>query len=239
MEYLYTTYSHKGKRARNEDAYFPVNGVNDSNLFFVCDGIGGHGDGDLASAFIKENLPNQLKSCNNLTQESLVQVFEKTDIDLKRYAMQVGNLNMGTTVALLKFTESKGLIAWIGDSRVYHFRNGEVLFKTKDHTLFQLMLENEKLSENEARDYPMKHVIYQALGSHGTPLKPSVVEVENVVHDDIFLLASDGLFEGCTEDEIIDTIKASEKNAADILYKRCLSNSKDNFTFTLVKAISS
>ena len=238
MHYSYITYSNKGKRQRNEDSYFPKNGTNHNNLFFVCDGIGGHGDGDLASAFITDYLPAQLSQNQSFSEEILVDSFKNTHTDLKRYAMQVGNLQMGSTIALIKLNSTKGWVGWVGDSRIYHIRNGQVLFKSKDHSLFELMLDNGKLSAEEADNYSMKHIIYQALGTHGTAMNPSVAELKDIQEKDIFLLASDGLFEAWSEEELVDLLKNDSQASAKILYERCLQNSNDNFTFTIVKAVS-
>ena len=237
MKYSYITYSNKGKRKLNEDSYFPQNGQNENNLFFVCDGIGGHGHGDLASAFITKQLPTHLPNQLN-SPLSIELAIHKTDTHLKSYARQMGNDRMGSTVALLKCQDNHAWIGWVGDSRVYHIRNGQILFRSKDHSLLQLLLDNEDLSEREADSYPMKHVIYQALGPKGTRLNPSVERIENIEHDDVFLLASDGVFEAWDDMELAYLTNQNMTDLADQLYARCLERSSDNFTFTLVKALS-
>lgn len=237
MKYNYITYSNKGKRAQNEDNYFPQKGQKHNNLFFVCDGIGGHGNGDLASAFVAQQLPTHLP--NNLeSAKSIELAIHKTDTHLKSYARQMGNDRMGSTIAMLKLQNDHAWIGWVGDSRVYHIRNRQILFRSKDHSLLQLLLDSEGLSAEEADTYPMKNIIYQALGPKGTRLCPSVEKIEGIQHEDVFLLASDGVFEAWDEMDLAYRTHQKIDNLATELYDRCLKLSKDNFTFTLVKALS-
>ncbi len=236
MTYQYITYSHKGKRAQNEDSFFPKNGEFHNNLFCVCDGIGGHGDGDLASSFITQKLPDHLPQ-HLQSATSIELAIRQTDAQLKAYAKKMGNEKMGSTVALLKFDQDRAWLGWVGDSRIYHMRDQQIMFKSKDHSLYQLMLDGDYLSQDEASDFPMKNVIYQALGPRGTRLKPSIQQIDEVDHGDVFLLASDGVFEAWDDMELAYLCAGQFEECADSLYKGCLQKSKDNFTFTLVKAL--
>ena len=235
MRYHYITYSNKGKRDQNEDNYFPHQGQKHDNLFFVCDGIGGHGNGDLASAFIADHLPNHLPK-ELQSAVSIELAIHKTDTHLKSYARQLGNEKMGSTVAMLKCQADHAWIGWVGDSRIYHLRDQQILFRSKDHSLYQLLLDNDSISQEEAQTYPMKHIIYQALGPKGTQLNPSVETIENIQPDDVFLLASDGVFEAWDDMELAYLTNRGLDELASTLYTRCLDKSKDNFTFTLVQA---
>ena len=239
MEEMITSTTHisiseKGKRKKNEDVYYPLNGEVGENLFFVCDGIGGHGDGDLAAAFVQLQLPEIIAKQNTFSKAAIEASLIETNASLMRYAHQVGNLHMGCTVAVLQLEDDSAIIAWVGDSRVYHIRGEEILFKTKDHTLFELMLENEELSPEEALNFPMKHVIYQALGPKNNSLKASIESVENVLPGDMFLLVTDGVLEAWDEKDLVKSIHNGGLKSVDEIKSRCALLSKDNYTFTLV-----
>lgn len=230
----YIAYSEIGKRKKNEDAYFPVSGEESNNLFFVCDGIGGNGDGDLASAFVQLQLQQEITSAE-LTPKQLSEAILETNSKLMRYSQQVGNLQMGCTVAVLQVQNNQAIVGWVGDSRVYHFRKDEILFRTKDHTLFELLRESEDLGDEAEVDDRTRNVIYQALGPKNSRLKPSIQTLNQVEKGDIFLLCTDGLLEAWQEEDLQELIKQKGMQSAEEIRNKCALHSKDNYTFILVQ----
>ncbi len=235
MRYTYYTCSHKGKRARNEDDFFPHPKQQHNNLFFVCDGLGGHGDGDIASAFVQQNLPLELNRSAEKNTDVLNDAILKTHHNLCRYALQAGNLKMGSTVAALQFYKNNAFVGWVGDSRIYHIRNGRVLGKTKDHSIYQLMIDNGQIMNEEIIDPSLKNVIYQALGSDGKRIKPSNYVAENVAVGDVFVLATDGVFEALNEEELIMISAKTGQSKMDEIRELCELKSTDNFTCMLIE----
>ena len=235
MIYTYQTVTHQGKRDRNEDDYYPRNTASNSDLFIVCDGLGGHGDGDLAAAFVANKLAQELHKLEELDGEQAIEAFNRVDDQLFRYAVQVGNTKMGSTAAFIKMNGQKALLGWVGDSRIYQFRNGKMCFKSTDHTLVELMQQNGQLSEEDLKTFPMKHIIWQAIGPHNGPLKPSV-EISNVEPGDRFLLATDGLTNSCDENYLGELIMQDQETVVQALHERCQEVATDNFTFTVISA---
>jgi len=223
-----------GRRKKNEDSFFPLTGEESNNLFFVCDGIGGHGDGDLAAAFVQLQLQDEI-SRSVLSASALHDALLETNSKLKRYAQQVGNLQMGCTIAVLQLQDDNALVGWIGDSRIYQFRDGEILFRTKDHTLYELLRETESFYSETELDENLKNVIYQALGPKNGSLKPSLEVLKNVQKGDIFLLCTDGLLEAWQEKDLQNIIKQKGMASAEEIRGKCALQSKDNYTFTLVE----
>jgi protein phosphatase len=125
---------------------------------------------------------------------------------------------MGTTAVLLHFTERDGagpkaVVAHVGDSRAYRFRDGQLRRLTIDHSLVEEYLRLGKLTEEEARDFPQKNIILRALGQQ------RVVDVELntcvLQAGDTFLVCSDGLSGMLSDDEMQDILsKASSVEAA-------------------------
>jgi serine/threonine protein phosphatase PrpC len=235
MTYTYHTVTHPGTRAKNEDDYYPRNTTSNSDLFIVCDGLGGHGDGDLAAAFVANRLGKELRKINELDGDQAIEAFNRVDEQLFRYAVQVGNTKMGSTAAFIKLNGKKALLGWVGDSRIYQFRNGQLCFKSTDHTLVELMQQNGQLSEDESKDFPMKHIIWQAIGPHSRPLQPSI-EISDVEPGDRFLLATDGLTNSCDENYLSELIMQDEEKVVQALHDRCQQVATDNFTFTVISA---
>ena len=123
---------------------------------------------------------------------------------------------MGTTAVMVHFVERSGagpraLVAHVGDSRVYLFRQGQLQRITIDHSLVEEYLRMGKITQEEAKNFPQKNIILRALGQQ------KQVDVEINVYQpqagDIFLLCSDGL-SGMISDEMMQAIVA--KNASDL-----------------------
>jgi protein phosphatase len=236
MIYTYQTVTHQGKRVKNEDDYYPRNATSNNNLFIVCDGLGGHGDGDLASAFVANELALELHKMQDLDSDYALEAFNKVDERLFRYAVQVGNTNMGSTAAFIKLNGKQALLGWVGDSRIYQFRNGELFFRSTDHTVVELMRQNGQLNEEETKTFPLKHIIWQAIGPHSKPLQPSIEILPDVKPGDRFLLATDGLTDSCEESFLIDLFKQEQTAVVETLHQHCQERATDNFTFTVISA---
>ena len=128
--------SEKGKNNINEDTLAYIKG----RLYMVCDGVGGNGNGLLASQILSESI------CNSLNNEASISVYDAVRIAekvLERYKDKAPKTAaMASTVALTQIKENSVLISWIGDSRVYQFRDGKIIYKTTDHTKISELIKN-------------------------------------------------------------------------------------------------
>jgi len=215
------------KRDHNEDNFLVFA---EQNLFAICDGMGGHAAGEVASAIacneIKEFFAftgrdedatwpfkgDRTKSydenrCVTAIKLANARIIEASEND-------AGKKNMGTTSVLVHFTERNGagpkaLIAHVGDSRVYLFRGGQLQRITIDHSLVEEYLRLGKITQEEAKNFPQKNIILRALGQQ------KVVDVEINAYEpkpgDIFLLCSDGL-SGMVTDEVMQAILVKTPN---------------------------
>jgi protein phosphatase len=182
--------THVGRvRKRNEDSYIARP---DIGVVAVCDGMGGHEAGDVASATIVEALANiapQGSAANLLThcEEAILLANAK----IRMIAAERGVDVMGATiVALLTFDRYYACL-WAGDSRAYLVRQQRIAQLTRDHTEAAMLLADGVLSEEEARNWPRRNVITRAIG-----VRDDVeLELENgeLAPGDIFVLCSDGL----------------------------------------------
>ncbi len=236
MVYSYKTVSHIGKRAKNEDDFFPREHGLNTDLFIVCDGLGGHGDGDLAASFVADHLASELNSMKTLNAEKARKALFKVDANLKRYAQQVGNPKMGTTTAFIKTNRSAALLGWVGDSRVYHLRDGKILFRSSDHSMIELFRQNGQLADEDVDSFPLRHIIWQALGQHHNDLQPALEYVPQVQPGDRFFLATDGLTNSCDDTFLSELLMQDPDAVMTTLTEKCTKTATDNFTFTLITA---
>jgi protein phosphatase len=137
-----------------------------ADLYAVADGMGGHNGGEVASAMAVENLEQHAgePSLENLKQAARIgnrSIFEKAGADPDLHGM-------GTTLCAVRVVPGPegDEIAWInvGDSRVYLFRDGQLLQLSRDHSLVEDLLRDGQLTEDEAKVHPKRNIITRALG---------------------------------------------------------------------------
>ena len=183
-------------------------------LIMLADGMGGHNAGEVASALAVETIKTAL-------QDVLAPEIQAADIidyhDAVREAVVFANqeiheqaqmktecAGMGTTVVMGLFRPDSVILAHVGDSRIYRYRQGELARMTSDHSLVQEMVDSGYLSPEEAQQSASKNLITRALG-----IAPDVeVDVKEipVQRDDIFLMCSDGLSDLVNDQDISKVI---------------------------------
>jgi len=198
-------------RDLNEDNWAWSQLASDTFLYVVADGMGGHDSGEVASELASRTLCKvarlRAKDAKNLTPEYLENVldeaFQTANNTVKENAESRGN-DMGTTLVALLIVQGKlALIANVGDSRGYLLRD-KVLHKvTRDHSLVQRMVEQNRISEEEARNHPHSNILLRTVGTErNVEIDIYAVEIER---GDRMLLCSDGLW-GEVEDDDIEAI---------------------------------
>jgi len=180
-------------REINED-YMGYFETTNGDLFVVCDGMGGHAAGEVASRIAVETLRDFFKEefyqdIFTALNQSLVLANQKVLEYAQNHPESAG---LGTTAVVVLIREHKLYIAHVGDSRLYLLRNGELSSLTNDHSWVNDMLKSGTLKPEEAWNHPRKNQITRALGIVG--VVPEVrTEVFVPQPDDVFVLCSDGL----------------------------------------------
>jgi len=239
--FLSTFLNEQGGRDNNEDAVFPNIPSLEGQLFLVCDGVGGQDKGEVASKLICNYFPEYFsENKKNIYEtrylESGLQFVEKR---LKEYIQLHPDCSgMASTLTLLYLSkkENKGLIGWVGDSRVYHIRNGEILFQTKDHSEVQSLIDMDEITEQEAENHPRKNVITRAIsGINSTRIDQKIIE--NIEPNDFFLLCTDGILENLNKDKIRGWFKkdTNSDKIRSLILDNAKNKTKDNFSMYLVK----
>ncbi|VAW65808.1 Protein serine/threonine phosphatase PrpC, regulation of stationary phase [hydrothermal vent metagenome] len=217
-------------RTNNEDNYIvaPYYG-----LYLVVDGLGGHEDGEIASAIAATSVVKSIKGGKTLSEAFAAAHHEI----LSASTLGVGTRGMGATVVALYIDKSDYQVSWVGDCRAYLW-NGSLKQLTKDHTLVQMLIDQGKITALEAESHPDRNILMHSLGS---PIKKNIY-VETVTGkirpEDSFLLCSDGLSNELSDRDIekimlIDT-DISEK--LDQLLSLALDRGgRDNITLILMK----
>lgn len=235
------TLNELGERKNNEDTIYPNFPEKDSTVFLVCDGVGGQAKGEIASQLICKHFPVFIyKNKNNfIDKEKLeegLRYVEKKLIDYVEENPNAVNMASTLTVMCLLKNQNKVVFGWVGDSRIYHIRDGRVQYKTKDHSEVQNLLDMGEITEEEAKIHPRKNVITRAVNGK-VPARIDYHVITDILANDFFLLCSDGVLENLDEKKIKQWFKINEDLEA--IKAHILENAngrtKDNYSMQLIK----
>ncbi|HVY60234.1 MAG TPA: Stp1/IreP family PP2C-type Ser/Thr phosphatase [Planctomycetota bacterium] len=173
----------------DEDALFELQG----RLVIVCDGMGGHAGGEVASKLAVETIIETYKNDRSgNVMEVLRASIEAANRAIWKHAQENPPLKgMGSTCVSMAIKQGMAYFAHVGDSRCYLIRNEQLHQMTRDHSLVQQMVDEGLLREEEMESHPEKNVILRSLG-----VKPDVdveVSYQPLQVGDIFCLSTDGL----------------------------------------------
>lgn len=245
MKYKIQPYSiHElGQRQNQEDSLFPAHGQSQASdcLFILCDGMGGHEKGEVASATVCETISQVILSQWNPAQplsDELLQQAISAAYDALDAKDDDSERKMGTTLTLLCLHAEGATVAHIGDSRVYQFRPGQgVVFRTEDHSLVNDLIKIGEITEEEAKTHPQKNVITRAMQPHQPHrAKADIAHLTDIQSGDYFFLCSDGMLEQTSDDNlanIITKVKTSNEQKIEML-RSVTEENKDNHTAHLI-----
>lgn len=216
------------KRADNEDAAYAG-----ARLLAVADGMGGHAAGEVASAAVIEALrPLDTDVPADELLNALDHAVRKAGSALRGLAASDPALSgMGTTLTALLWSGSKIGLVHIGDTRVYLVRGGQVFQVTHDHTMVQSLIDDGKITAEEAMSHPQRALLLRALSAARRD------EADFALHDaeagDRYLLCSDGLHGIVPEAEItrvLLTVPDPDQAVADLIDLAIANGGPDNVT---------
>lgn len=172
-------------------------------LMVVADGMGGMNAGEVASAiaietvrnaFKKENLTSEILSSSKSRTKYLERVIVDADAAIKKRAKADKECEgMGSTMILAWLYDNQVTVSWCGDSRAYLYRDSEGIRQiSKDHSYVQGLVDEGKITIEEAFDHPYGNIITRSLGDPEKKAEPESITV-SVVKGDIILVCSDGL----------------------------------------------
>ena len=184
----------------------------DFGLFIVADGMGGHHDGEKASALAVKTVAIQVTSTIYLPMLKGQNDSQEPITELLTQAIQKANSDImtqvpdgGTTFSGLVLIGDLAYVAHVGDSRIYLLTKDGIEQLTRDHSLVQRLIELDQLTQEEAADHPQKNVLYRALGQN------EIVEVDTMFRrlppKSRVIVCSDGLWNQVQEKEIVDIVR--------------------------------
>jgi PPM family protein phosphatase len=237
------------KRSHNEDNFSILE---ESGLYIVADGMGGHASGEVASKMAVDALreffsataqdpertwPYKMDRSKGYEENRLITGIKLANLRIyesaQRDARQRG---MGTTIVAMFAVEDGVYVAHVGDSRGYRVRDGQIEQLTDDHSLLNDYIKMKRLTPEEIANFPHKNVIVRALGMKDTVKVDTRYELPRV--NDVYLLCSDGLSGPVSDDEILQIMTTAPdlRTAASRLIEQAnKAGGPDNITVVLAR----
>lgn len=232
LRYRSAARTHSGcVRSVNEDSLVARD---DAALWVVADGMGGHANGQWASQTLVAQFETlSLDGASETRATALVGALEAGNKVIINAAQAAGS-QMGTTAVMIHLNGPDLLCLWVGDSRCYRSRQGELVQLTRDHTVVQELVDRGALAPEDMEAHPMSHVLSRAVGAEPGVRYDGFRDV--ALAGDHYLLCSDGLTKVVSNDIISNLLALPNINlAADRLLAETLERgAPDNVSLVVV-----
>ncbi len=229
-------------REINQDYYYISDDTEIPQLYILADGMGGYKGGEIASSLAAESAARYIKSnfsSNLIEKEEILKLVENAveyaNMVVYEKSKEVEELEgMGTTLEICLIYNNKAYIGHVGDSRIYRIRKDVIRKLTKDHSYVQKLIEDKKITREEAKYHPKKNMLTKALGC--TPYVEPDIRARNFEKGDIFIMCSDGLTNMVDEKQIYDIVTRDiEKAAEELVNEANAAGGYDNITVIIIK----
>lgn len=206
-------------------------------LTLVADGMGGHLDGALGAQVVIDTARTYLQNSVAWLRADPPAALERL-CQAMHTAINERSESARSTVVLVWIDQDRAYWLNVGDSRLYHFRRGRRLMRTRDHSAVQLLMDMGEIDESEMATHPAQNRLYRCLGGEDAP-KPDTGEVV-IQPGDLLALCSDGVWEHVAEPEFwTATLAGNPAAAAKTLAEQAIQRggaSADNATLVLLQA---
>ena len=225
-----------GQRENQEDSIIQWN----NRLFVLCDGMGGHEKGEVASQTVCLSLvtwfDNNIKPDEPFSDDQLREAIEFAYTELDKYADD-NPRQMGTTLTLL-YLGSKGITAaHMGDSRIYHIRpDVGVLYQSRDHSLVFDLFQAGEITYEQMATFPQKNIVTRAMTpGEDNRMRPDIIHITDIQPNDYFYMCSDGMMEKMTNNELLTLFSADMDDKMKVGQQKMATNQNfDNHTAWII-----
>ena len=201
----FATYSDRGGRSANEDSIAWTPGREGELCLVVADGLGGHGGGQVASELAARTIGTGWE--RQADPEHLRVLVLRAHRAIQ--TAQSPQCTMKSTVAALAVAGGRAAWAHVGDTRIYHFIQGRLVFQTKDHSASQVAVWLGDITQDQVRFHQDRCRILRALGQEGdVKVETGGEQLEPGIH--AFLLCTDGFWEYVLEEEMEETLSRAQ-----------------------------
>lgn len=212
----FASLSHTGNRRDNQDcADSFVDRQAGLYCFVLADGLGGHKAGQTAARIAVETLLRCLRTAaDGAVAHAIIRgLGEANDLIKHRAAADPELDGMKTTCSVAVILGSSAYLVSVGDSRVYLFRQGNLVFRSRDDSVVQMLVDMGEIRPEEALDHPDRNRILKALGVEGEFRLSQNPHYEPLMRGDRILLCSDGFWEYFSDLELAKSFGPPQETA--------------------------
>jgi protein phosphatase len=221
------------KRQTNQDTFYTSD---EAGVWLVADGMGGRHGGEVASQIAQDTIVSGLK--DSVESKNVILSAHRAILEHGEHNPEMKGL--GTTVVLIKEVSAKVEISWVGDSRVYLWRNNKLSQLSKDHSVVQRLLDSGMINHQESINHPQRNLVTSVLGlviENEADLEVGLVNF-SWRNGDKLMLCSDGLtdeLEDSKIEEIMQSNSESEQQANNLLQAALTEGGRDNTTVLIIE----
>ncbi len=204
--FQYAVFSNVGGRRVNEDSV-GVFSNGERRCYVLCDGLGGHGMGDVASSLVVSVFEERFAAAQDVTDfigQTLTAAQERL---LCEQAARNAKRKMKTTAVAIVMDERNAYIGHIGDSRGYVFGRNRVKMRTLDHSIPQMLVLSHEIKECDIRNHPDRNTLLRVMGIEWDEAMYELADPIPLKKCQAFLLCSDGFWELIDENEMCAQLK--------------------------------
>lgn len=212
MEYFALTDIGKVRNKNQDQAVAAINGKNQI-LGLVCDGMGGHKAGEIASHVVEDHVLTCFRGIPPFIDEEEVEnwlmdtVLEAHQIVKRMANMDEDTKGMGTTAAIAVVMDEQVYTCHVGDSRIYLYNENGIEQLTRDHTLVNELIERGAISKEQGKNHRQKNILMQAIGAD-MDIVPEMNKVD--LNGRNVLICSDGLYNNLSEQDMIKILRKKD-----------------------------
>ena len=232
----YTVFTDRGGREVNEDSarVFEKDG---KKCLVLCDGLGGHGKGEVASALVVEAVGQIFNSAQKIDEDFLRSAFQLSQEALiDEQIRQDAKTDMKTTAVAMYIDGNKVQWGHVGDSRLYAFAKNKVKLRTLDHSVPQMLVFAREIKEKQIRNHPDRNRLLRVMGIEWEKPMYELAEQTQLEKYQAFLLCSDGFWELIDEKQMCKLLKNSStveewmQAMVEVIKQNGIGKNMDNYT---------
>lgn len=235
MNLTYSTFTDPGSRKVNEDSIGVCNNE-ENNCFILCDGLGGHGMGDVASLLVVDVFKSQFEKCHDCSEFLGSTFLAAQDVLMAKQSELHAERKMKTTAVSVVTDNKNAYIGHVGDSRLYIFSRNKVKRRTLDHSIPQMLVLSKDIKDSEIRNHPDRNILLRVLGIDWEEPMYELIKPIPLKKCQAFLLCSDGFWELIEENEMCELLKKAKTvnewldNMVDVVRTNGKGRNMDNFS---------
>lgn len=206
--FKYAIFTNNGGRIINEDSVGAFESA-ENDCFILCDGLGGHGMGDVASSLVVSVFEDQFKKNDDAVNFLGQSFMASQDILMAEQKKRNAKQKMKTTAVSMISDGRNVYIGHIGDSRGYVFYKNKIKTRTLDHSIPQMLVLSREIKEDEIRNHPERNMLLRVMGIEWDDIMYELMSPIPLKKCQAFLLCSDGFWELIDEKEMCLQLKKS------------------------------